>query len=69
MSGAARVIDLNADLGEGYGRWSLGDEGAHLGVITSANVACGFRAGDPPIVRRVGARTAERHMAVRAQVS
>lgn len=41
------VIDLNADLGEGFGRWELGDDDAMLDVVTSANVACGFHAGDP----------------------
>ena len=39
-------IDLNADLGEGFGRWDLGDDDALLAVVTSANVACGFHAGD-----------------------
>jgi UPF0271 protein len=41
------VIDLNADLGEGFGAWDLGDDAALLGAVTSANVACGFHAGDP----------------------
>jgi 5-oxoprolinase (ATP-hydrolysing) subunit A len=40
-------VDLNADLGESYGRWTLGDDEAMLEVVTSANVACGFHAGDP----------------------
>ncbi len=40
-------VDLNADLGESYGRWTLGDDPAMLTVVTSANVACGFHAGDP----------------------
>jgi UPF0271 protein len=40
-------IDLNADLGEGFGAWRLGDDDALLDVVTSANVACGFHAGDP----------------------
>ena len=40
-------VDLNADLGESYGRWTLGDDAAMLEVVTSANVACGFHAGDP----------------------
>jgi UPF0271 protein len=62
-------IDLNADVGEGFGRWSLGDDEALLEVITSANVACGFHAGDPTIMRRVCARAAERSVAVGAQVS
>lgn len=41
------AIDLNADLGEGFGAWDLGDDAALLDVVTSANVACGFHAGDP----------------------
>ena len=40
-------MDLNADLGEGFGIWRLGDDDALLDVVTSANVACGFHAGDP----------------------
>lgn len=62
-------IDLNADVGEGFGRWSLGDDDALLDVITSANVACGFHAGDPTIMRRVCARARERGVVVGAQVS
>ena len=49
-------MDLNADLGEGFGVWRLGDDDALLDVITSANVACGFHAGDPSTMRRVCAR-------------
>ena len=44
-------IDLNADVGESFGRWSLGDDGEVLQSITSANVACGFHAGDPGAMR------------------
>ena len=40
-------VDLNADLGESFGTWRLGDDDAMLGLVTSANVACGFHAGDP----------------------
>jgi 5-oxoprolinase (ATP-hydrolysing) subunit A len=61
-------MDLNADLGEGFGTWRLGDDAALLGVITSANVACGFHAGDPGTMRRVCAGAAERGVAVGAQV-
>ena len=50
---AAAVVDLNSDLGEGFGIWTLGDDDALLDVVTSANVACGFHAGDPNIMRRV----------------
>ena len=53
-------IDLNADLGEGFGVWRLGDDDALLGIVTSANVACGFHAGDPSTMRRVCTRAAAR---------
>jgi len=62
------AIDLNSDLGEGFGRWTLGDDEAMLRVVTSANVACGFHAGDPSILRRVCARAAQLGVAVGAQV-
>ena len=65
MSGP-RTIDLNADLGEGFGVWRLGDDDALLGLVTSANVACGFHAGDPPTLRRVAARAAEQGVRVGA---
>ncbi|MET8680244.1 5-oxoprolinase subunit PxpA [Streptomyces sp. NPDC004647] len=63
------VIDLNADLGEGFGRWSLTDDDSLLSVVTSANVACGFHAGDPSTMRRVCAMAAERGVGIGAQVS
>jgi UPF0271 protein len=62
-------IDLNADVGEGFGRWSLGDDNALLGIVSSANVACGFHAGDASIMRRTCRLAAEREVAVGAQVS
>ena len=43
-------IDLNADLGEGFGPWTMGDDAALLDIVSSANVACGFHAGDPLIM-------------------
>jgi 5-oxoprolinase (ATP-hydrolysing) subunit A len=63
------LIDLNADLGEGFGVWRLGDDDALLEVVSSANVACGFHAGDPSTMRRVCARAVERGVAIGAQVS
>ena len=45
-------VDLNADVGEGFGRWTLGDDEAVLTLVSSANVACGFHAGDPVTLRR-----------------
>ncbi|KFI59033.1 LamB/YcsF family protein [Bifidobacterium gallicum] len=41
------TIDLNSDMGESFGRWTLGDDAALLDVVSSANIACGFHAGDP----------------------
>jgi 5-oxoprolinase (ATP-hydrolysing) subunit A len=61
-------IDLNADLGEGFGRWRLGDDEALLGIVTSANVACGFHAGDPSTMGRICRAAIERGVAVGAQV-
>ncbi|WP_127505404.1 LamB/YcsF family protein [Actinoplanes solisilvae] len=61
-------MDLNADLGEGFGRWSLGDDDALLSVVTSANVACGFHAGDPSTMHRICALAVERSVAIGAQV-
>src|SRR4051812_44496378 len=61
-------MDLNSDLGESFGRWVLGDDDAMLGLVTSANVACGFHAGDPATLRRTCAMAAERGVAVGAQV-
>ena len=62
-------IDLNADLGEGFGVWRLGDDDAMLQVVTSANVACGFHAGDPVGLLRVCRTAAERGVRIGAQVS
>ncbi|MFF2504650.1 LamB/YcsF family protein [Streptomyces sp. NPDC058067] len=63
------LFDLNADLGEGFGRWTLTDDEALLSVVTSANVACGFHAGDPSVMRRVCDLAAERGVRIGAQVS
>ena len=62
-------IDLNADLGEGFGPWRMGDDAALLGVVTSANVACGFHAGDPDIMTRVLMQAREAGVAVGAHVA
>jgi 5-oxoprolinase (ATP-hydrolysing) subunit A len=63
------VIDLNADLGEGFGAWRMGDDEALLRVVSSANVACGFHAGDPSIMRRTCELAVEHGVAVGAHVS
>ena len=62
-------VDLNADLGESFGRWTLGNDEAMLALVTSANIACGFHAGDATTLRLVCAQAAERGVAVGAQVS
>jgi 5-oxoprolinase (ATP-hydrolysing) subunit A len=61
-------IDLNSDLGEGFGHWSLGDDDALLGIVTSANVACGYHASDASIMRRVCERAVEHGVVIGAQV-
>jgi UPF0271 protein len=62
-------IDLNADLGEGFGQWRLTEDDALLTVVTSANVACGFHAGDASTMRRVCAAAVAGGVAIGAQVS
>ncbi|GHG13683.1 LamB/YcsF family protein [Paracoccus aerius] len=64
-----RTIDLNSDLGEGYGAWTMGDDAAMLGIVSSANVACGFHAGDPLTIRATVDGAAARGVAVGAHVS
>lgn len=59
-------VDLNADLGEGFGRYRLSAEEAILEVVSSANVACGFHAGDPVVIRHTVAEAARRGVAIGA---
>jgi UPF0271 protein len=61
-------MDLNADLGEGFGAWTVTDDASLLKLVTSANVACGFHAGDPSIMRSVCADAAARGVAIGAHV-
>jgi len=61
-------IDLNADVGESFGAWTLGDDAGVLDVVTSANVACGFHAGDPLTLRTTCRDAARRGVVVGAQV-
>jgi UPF0271 protein len=63
------MVDLNADLGESYGRWKLGDDEAMLPLITSANVACGFHAGDPATLRITCRAAVASGVVIGAQVS
>ena len=46
-----KTINLNADLGESFGAWTMGEDEALLQVVRSANIACGFHAGDPVVMR------------------
>ncbi|HSW03865.1 LamB/YcsF family protein [Aquabacterium sp.] len=61
-------IDLNADLGEGYGPWRMGEDEALLDLLSSANVACGFHAGDPLIMERTVRQALARGVDVGAHV-
>jgi UPF0271 protein len=63
------AIDVNSDLGESYGVWTLGDDEAMLTLVTSANVACGFHAGDPSVLRATCALAVQNEVAIGAQVS
>jgi UPF0271 protein len=65
----SQVIDLNSDLGESFGAWTLGDDRAMLDVVTSANVACGFHAGDPLTMLACCRLAAERGVRIGAHVS
>jgi len=62
-------IDLNSDLGESFGAWRMGDDAAMLGLVSSANVACGFHAGDPAGLLATLRQAAQRGVAVGAHVA
>ena len=61
-----RSIDLNCDCGEGFGAYAMGDDQAMLDIVTTANVACGFHAGDPDIMTKTFALAKARHVAIGA---
>lgn len=61
-------MDINSDLGESFGAWRMGDDAAMLDIVTSANVACGFHAGDPAGILQTLRNAAERGVAVGAHV-
>ena len=63
------AIDLNADLGESFGAWRMGDDAGVMPWITSANVACGFHAGDPATMRATVALCLEHGVAIGAHTS
>lgn len=62
------ALDLNSDLGEGFGPWTMGDDAAMLDIVTSANIACGGHAGDPTIMRRTCASAVEKGVRIGAHV-
>ena len=62
-------VDLNSDLGEHYGAWRMGDDETMLGIVTSANVACGFHAGDPRSVLETMRAAAAHGVTVGAHVA
>jgi 5-oxoprolinase (ATP-hydrolysing) subunit A len=62
-------VDLNADMGESYGRWTLGDDAALMPHLTSANIACGFHGGDPHVMRQTVALAIEHGVGIGAHVS
>ena len=51
-----KVINLNADMGEGFGAYDIGDDAGLLDIVSSASIACGFHAGDPVTMQRVVTR-------------
>lgn len=61
-------IDLNSDVGESFGRWTLGDDQAMFRSVTSANVACGFHAGDPSVIRKTCRQAAAAGVVIGAHV-
>jgi UPF0271 protein len=61
--------DLNADMGESFGRWTLGDDAALMPHLSSANIACGFHGGDPHVMRRTVALALEHGVGIGAHVA
>ena len=64
----AQTIDLNADMGESFGRWTLGNDEALMPHLTSANIACGFHGGDAHVMRRTVALAIEHGVGIGAHV-
>ncbi|MCK0095049.1 LamB/YcsF family protein [Yoonia sp. F2084L] len=61
-----RTVDLNADMGEGFGPWQMGDDDALLDIISSANIACGFHAGDPDVMDKTMRRAVAKGVGIGA---
>lgn len=64
-----KKIDLNCDMGESFGAYSIGDDAGMLELVTSANIACGFHAGDPVVMRRTIRMAKEKGVSVGAHPS
>ena len=62
------IIDLNSDVGEAFGRWTLGDDEAIFRSVSSANVACGFHSGDPGVIRATCEKAVEAGVVIGAHV-
>ena len=62
-------IDLNCDMGESFGAWKMGDDTAMLDLVSSANIACGFHAGDPEVIARTVEAARARGVAIGAHPS
>ena len=65
----AQSIDLNCDMGESFGAFTVGDDAAMLDIVTTANIACGFHAGDPVVMRRTIRMAKEKGVSVGAHPS
>ena len=63
------TMDLNSDLGESFGAWSMGDDAAMLDIVSSANVACGFHAGDPAGILKTLKEAKARNVVVGAHIA
>jgi UPF0271 protein len=63
------AIDLNSDLGESFGAWGMGDDAAMLAIVSSANVACGFHAGDPQGILKTVRAAVDKGVSIGAHVS
>src|SRR3546814_6661476 len=62
-----RKVNLNSDMGEGFGAYDIGNDTALLDIVTSANVACGFHAGDPNVMDRVCKRARDKGVSIRSE--
>lgn len=62
-------MDLNSDSGESFSNWKMGDDATMMGIVSSANIACGFHAGDPRVMRETLTAAAAEGVAVGAHVS